>query len=169
MLNLLFGPPRAAGNDGWSTGWYAPRMKTSAGVIVDEEIALTWSAVWCATRVIRETCAGLPLFTYERLGKDDRDFATDYPAVRHPAQRAQSGHGEHGVPGRPHHAPGQLGQRLRRNRVGQLRPRSCGRASSRSGRSIRRASSRSASGRIRTSTGRATATWCATTTIPKSP
>lgn len=59
--------------------------KTKAGVYVNEEVALTFSACWCATRVIAETIAMLPLLEYEKQSGDAREFATDhylYPLLK---------------------------------------------------------------------------------------
>jgi HK97 family phage portal protein len=80
MLNLLFGPPRkrASDDDGWSTGWSRGRVRTSAGAVVDEELALTYSAVWCATRAICETVAMLPLVTYRRSDGQNTEHAPDH-------------------------------------------------------------------------------------------
>ena len=78
MLDLLFGPSRRrAGYDWWGGGsftpWIAGRVRTQAQVVVDENIALTYAACWCCTRIIAETAASLPLFTYRRdLSGNDR-------------------------------------------------------------------------------------------------
>lgn len=48
--------------------------QTSAGVRVTDDIALTYSAIWCASRVISETVARLPLITYERFIQADGTF-----------------------------------------------------------------------------------------------
>jgi HK97 family phage portal protein len=82
MLSLLFGPParRASGSwsdDGWRRGWSSRR--TNAGVQVDEELALTYDAVWAATRVLCEPLGMLPLITYEREDDDGRRHATELP------------------------------------------------------------------------------------------
>jgi len=77
MLELLFGPPGrlAAAYD--SSGWPTRRSRTQAGVVVDEDIALTYAAVWCATRIICETVAGLPIAMYRRLPNNERTLASD--------------------------------------------------------------------------------------------
>jgi HK97 family phage portal protein len=79
MLDTLFGSKRRASSarsDPWTTG--SGRV-TRAGATVDEETALTYSAVWCATRLICETAASLPLFLYQRDAHDDRSHAKDHP------------------------------------------------------------------------------------------
>src|SRR5438128_2195848 len=99
MLTTLFGPSRLPAtltptrraengdilyldsNDGWTTLGGGLRMRTRAGVSVDEETALTYSAVWCATRVLAEAVSMLPAFIYRRRADDDgRDHATDLAA-----------------------------------------------------------------------------------------
>jgi HK97 family phage portal protein len=80
MLDLLFGPKKRAYSDGWwPTGRASGRIKTQGGVVVDEDLALTYSAVWCATRVLVEAIGTLPLFTYERQAGDERALATEHP------------------------------------------------------------------------------------------
>lgn len=78
MLDLLLPPRRmaASADRWWPTGG---RIRTTAGATVDEDLALTYAAVWCATRVISETVASLPLFMYERRPRDNRELATDNP------------------------------------------------------------------------------------------
>lgn len=65
MISALFGQPRRrAGvwDDSWFVDSYAGgRYRTQAGVVVDEDLALTYAAVWCATRIITEGIANLPL------------------------------------------------------------------------------------------------------------
>lgn len=83
MLSLLFGPSRRAAAPAsderlWTSTEYTGRRRTKAGTVVDEELALTYAAVWCATRILAETCSSLPLFLYERQG-EDRRLATDEP------------------------------------------------------------------------------------------
>jgi HK97 family phage portal protein len=51
---------------------------TKAGVPVNQQTALTFAAVFCATRVLCEPAGFLPLETYERVTDDDRRKATDY-------------------------------------------------------------------------------------------
>lgn len=76
MLSLLFGPPRRAmvGSSGDSAfSWPLRLQKTTAGVPVDEEKALTYSAVWCATRIIAETEASIPLCLFRKTADDGRE------------------------------------------------------------------------------------------------
>lgn len=85
MLDLLFGRPRAySGADRWGPGW-TQRMRTSSGVSVSADTALTLAAVWCATRIVCETESSLPFITYQRLTTDEKSgragdtrHATDY-------------------------------------------------------------------------------------------
>lgn len=62
------------------SGWgYIGSIPTISGKRVSEETALTFSAVFAATRVISETIASLPLNTFEQ--KDER---TQHKAYKHP-------------------------------------------------------------------------------------
>ena len=51
--------------------YYSPvtieKWKTQAGVTVDAELAMSYSAVYGCVKIISETIASLPLFTYKRL------------------------------------------------------------------------------------------------------
>lgn len=85
MLDLLFGQPgrRASSGDSrdvmkWLLEVGARTFRTRSNVSVDEDVALTYSAVWCATRVLAETLASLPLITYHRTKGDDREHATEH-------------------------------------------------------------------------------------------
>lgn len=94
MLDILF-PPRRRASAGENlldpdvdTGWgvtlstlrnWLSALPTTSGVRVNEEVALTYSACWCATRVLCETAAGLPLLLYERTDDDGREVARDHP------------------------------------------------------------------------------------------
>src|SRR5438132_7514182 len=88
MLDLLFGKPKqraaAGGSDG---GWWPSlfggmgRLKTQAGPVVDQELALTYSAVWCCSRILAEAMT-MPKDIYQRLGGpggDDRKIAYKHP------------------------------------------------------------------------------------------
>jgi len=77
MLNLLFGPPGRRTAEYDSSGWPTRRSKTQAGVVVDEDLALTYSAIWCATRLISESEASLPIAMYRRLRNNERELASD--------------------------------------------------------------------------------------------
>lgn len=77
LLDLLFGR-RASAGGGWGGSWLRGGSRTSAGVAVNEETALTYAACWCATRVLMEAESTLPLLTYRRDG-EDRELATDEP------------------------------------------------------------------------------------------
>ncbi len=83
MIGFLLGRPvrKRASSDGLWTGigGHTQRVKTRGGVEVDENVALTYSACWAATRILTETIAGLPLFMYLRQPNDDfRKLASDH-------------------------------------------------------------------------------------------
>ena len=81
MLDLLLPAPRAAQqvttatDYGWQGSGITWGQKTRSGVTVDEEIALTYAAVLCATRLIAEGVGGLPLPLYRRKSRDEREPA----------------------------------------------------------------------------------------------
>lgn len=58
--------------------WLDPAANRS-GQMVNVDSALTYSAVWCATRVISETLATLPCVLYRRTSGDSRERAVDDP------------------------------------------------------------------------------------------
>lgn len=62
----------AAGVIGWFDG-----STNTTGEPVTQATALTFAAVWCATRVIAETIATLPCLLYRRTGEDGRERAND--------------------------------------------------------------------------------------------
>lgn len=67
--------------------WYNPvGLSSAAGVRVDERTAITYSAVWCATRLIAEMTAWLPFVMFEHLPRGGK-----MPASTHPAFRFASG------------------------------------------------------------------------------
>jgi len=49
--------------------WLGYFKKTSSGVVVNEQTALTFSAVWAAVKLLSESVAGLPLQVFESDGK----------------------------------------------------------------------------------------------------
>lgn len=57
-------------------GWFGGENNTT-GEPVNQSTALTFAAVWCATRVIAETIATLPCLLYRRTGDDGRERAND--------------------------------------------------------------------------------------------
>ncbi len=80
MLDLLF--PRRARLDtaGWTGGWFGSRVKTNAGVDVDEESTLTLPAAWRATGAIVQPLSMMPIHFFERINKDgaeDRRVASE--------------------------------------------------------------------------------------------
>lgn len=56
--------------------------EVSSGVNVDENSALNYSAVWCATRVLSSTTSMLPRKVYRRLKGGGKEEATDHRMYR---------------------------------------------------------------------------------------
>lgn len=77
MLSLLM-PSRSA-SEGYgplSDFWYSPvGQKVSAGVNVTADTAMTYSAVWAATRILSATAGRLPLNLYQRSGERGKAIA----------------------------------------------------------------------------------------------
>lgn len=85
MLDLLFGSSKRADASeyGWRGWWHGGyRRKTVAGPVIDEEKALTYAAVMCATRIIAEGSAALPLPLYRRIEDGGREQAYDHPSYQ---------------------------------------------------------------------------------------
>jgi HK97 family phage portal protein len=83
MLDLLFGRAGSRRGDGGAFArgegmFRGGRIRTLAGPVVDEDLALTYSAVWCATRILAEATASLPLVVYRRSANGDRQEAHDF-------------------------------------------------------------------------------------------
>lgn len=83
MLDLLFPSRRMSTGPVMDADWLSVfegilGRKTKSGIYVNEDVALNFSACWCATRVISETIAMLPLFLYEKQAGDSREFATSH-------------------------------------------------------------------------------------------
>tara|TARA_R110000851_G_scaffold118258_1_gene245559 strand:+ start:1952 stop:3442 length:1491 start_codon:yes stop_codon:yes gene_type:complete len=55
--------------------------KVSSGVVVNEDTALQYSAVYAAVRLLSESVASLPLHTYERL-EGGKERAREHPTAR---------------------------------------------------------------------------------------
>ena len=55
--------------------------KVSSGVVVNENTALQYSAVYAAVRLLSESVASLPLHTYERL-EGGKERAREHPTAR---------------------------------------------------------------------------------------
>jgi HK97 family phage portal protein len=67
LLDLFLPPSKYAAGDGMRTvAWHSSRAKTQAGVVVDEELALTYGACWVATRIISEGVSNRDRITYQR-------------------------------------------------------------------------------------------------------
>ncbi|MCL5073190.1 MAG: phage portal protein [Actinobacteria bacterium] len=58
------------------------RYRTITGVTVNEETAMTFSAVYACVRIISETIASLPLIVYKRLIPRGKERAPDHPLYR---------------------------------------------------------------------------------------
>jgi HK97 family phage portal protein len=65
----------------WVEDWFTGGVANSAGVRVDYDTALTYSAFFAGVRVISEDLAGLPLFLYERLERG-KQRARTHPLYR---------------------------------------------------------------------------------------
>ncbi len=86
MASLIsyFLPDRAAtvqqlGHPSAGVIGFVPAGRNTSGEIVTEDLALNYSAVWCATRVIAETVASLPCILYRRRSDGGKERATDDP------------------------------------------------------------------------------------------
>ena len=67
-----------ANPDEWLLGAFGGKA-TTAGVSVDEQTSLKFSAVWACVRVLSQTLASLPLLLYRRTDDEDKLRATDHP------------------------------------------------------------------------------------------
>lgn len=63
----------------WLIDAFAGGATSKAGVRVNEETALTNTAVYACVRIIAETVASLPLFLYRRLDDGGKEKATTHP------------------------------------------------------------------------------------------
>jgi HK97 family phage portal protein len=80
ILDLARPRKRALASDGWPARSVGGRVRTNAGTVVDENLALTYSAAWGCSRLLSETIGGLPVFVYRRKPNDDRLVASEHPA-----------------------------------------------------------------------------------------
>lgn len=64
--------------------WFSknPVSKTSAGVMVTETTALTYSVVFACVRILAETVAGLPLILYRKSPDGSKERAVDHPLYK---------------------------------------------------------------------------------------
>lgn len=62
----------------WFKSAFGGGMETASGVTVTEENAMSSTAVYAAQKVISETMASLPLFTYKRLEGAGKEKAHDH-------------------------------------------------------------------------------------------
>lgn len=60
------------------TDWLGIFNKTTSGIVVNEQTALTFSAVWAAVKLLSESVAGLPLQVFESDGKG-KTMLKDHP------------------------------------------------------------------------------------------
>lgn len=83
MINLFLPERRAAdihNRDPISGFWYGPVGRAvSSGVHVTDDVAMTYSAVWAATRLLAGTGGWLPFGLYRRLDNGGREIATQDP------------------------------------------------------------------------------------------
>lgn len=83
IVGSLF--PDTQANSGWTNWhplddrWYEPRLpESSAGVDVNEHLAMTYAVVYACVAKISKTFATLPRFIYERLDDDAKKPARDH-------------------------------------------------------------------------------------------
>lgn len=81
ILDRIFGRMSKRASESWSTGGWgnssSGRVQTLAGSRVDEDMALTLSAVCACTRIIVEPISTMPLHLYKRTDDDGREKAID--------------------------------------------------------------------------------------------
>lgn len=74
------GGVRPADDDDW---WFrGAGADTQSGIKVDHSTALTYSAVWAATRILTETVGRLPFVYYRRIAEQDKEKARDQRLFR---------------------------------------------------------------------------------------
>jgi HK97 family phage portal protein len=85
LLGSILGLPARAADAGWMSRaatddyWYQPRgVESSTGLTVDEDAALTYSAVFACVAKIAKTIATLPFGVFEWLDEDARRPARDH-------------------------------------------------------------------------------------------
>lgn len=67
----------------WLIDWFDGGSDTAAGIPVSERSALTYSAVWAATRILSEGVASVPCVLYRRRQqREGKDKATDHLLYR---------------------------------------------------------------------------------------
>ena len=76
-MGFFFSQPKNYATNGW---WPVGGARmSSAGVVVNEQMALKYTAVWCATRILSESLAALPLNLFEILGPRNKVKALNHP------------------------------------------------------------------------------------------
>lgn len=80
LLAHLLNPQAASGMMRPGSSWFGwgNTRRSAAGVYVNEQVAMTYSAVWSATRLLAETVAQLPAMLFERNG-DRRERLPEHP------------------------------------------------------------------------------------------
>lgn len=67
----------------WMIDWFNGGSDTAAGISVSQRSALTYSAVWAATRIHTDGVASLPCVLFRRRReREGKDKATDHPLYR---------------------------------------------------------------------------------------
>lgn len=66
----------------WFTEWASGGPPSLSGVMVNEETAMTNTAVFAATRIISETVASLPFMTYKRIKTGGKERAPTHPLYK---------------------------------------------------------------------------------------
>ena len=66
--------------DAWMLGAFGAGTGTDAGINVDEDTALEWTALGAAIRILSHTAAQLPLFVFQRRPDGGKDPVVDHPA-----------------------------------------------------------------------------------------
>jgi HK97 family phage portal protein len=96
MLDLLFGRPKSpkatasdwfSGGVGYGPHWVSGRIRTNAGVVVDEDLALTYAALWCGARCLCEPGSYVPLNLMRTVKDGGKAIAADHSGhqlVRYP-------------------------------------------------------------------------------------
>lgn len=86
LFAVGYGPTQQLGSDGWISSAYTGAASTFAGVPVNEQRAMSITAVYRAIALISEAVAMLPIDLMQRVG-DRREERNDHPVavlLRHP-------------------------------------------------------------------------------------
>jgi HK97 family phage portal protein len=81
MLETLLGKRRTANPqgryDGYDRWWPTMSRRTKSNLNIDEDKALNYSAVWCASRILMEGVGSLPPRLYQRTPEGHRELSDD--------------------------------------------------------------------------------------------